>query len=272
MRFTNLELLERWCRAGGTGSGTRRRADPGGAGPVNRRAGRPTAEAKVPRNRPRSCCDRRLAVHAATSGADPLQPPQVAPRFRRPAHPGQPRLISFAGTAAVLVRHRRRNRSARHRRTQLSSPPPPARRSSRRCSPSRASPRGSGAEGPPPARGADERREADLPGPEGRTSRAFVHRKRTSREVKVPISTISFGTLLGRIDLSGRSTLYRDDVPAADRADLRRQFFTAASQEELQQVYATLGEEIVTRSARWTSATPGCRPAPCSPCSASAPP
>jgi Ca-activated chloride channel family protein len=86
-----------------------------------------------------------------------------------------------------------------------------------------------------------------LPGPEGynqpRGSFTAAHK---ASDAKIPISTISFGTLLGRIILQGRAV----PVPVDDDS-LRRiaqitggQFFTAASQEELQKVYETLGEQI----------------------------
>jgi Ca-activated chloride channel family protein len=86
-----------------------------------------------------------------------------------------------------------------------------------------------------------------LPGPEGENEpRGSFTAAHKASDAKVPISTISFGTLLGRIDLSGRSTAVPvDDASLHEIAQISGgQFFTAASQEELQQVYATLGEEI----------------------------
>jgi Ca-activated chloride channel family protein len=105
-----------------------------------------------------------------------------------------------------------------------------------------------GGEGPPPARivlMSDGKQ--TLPGPEGENEpRGSFTAARKAAQDHVPVNTISFGTLLGRIDLSGRTT----PVPVDD-ASLREiallsggHFYTAASQEQLQQVYKTLGEQI----------------------------
>jgi Ca-activated chloride channel family protein len=86
-----------------------------------------------------------------------------------------------------------------------------------------------------------------LPGPDGENEpRGSFTAAHKAADAKIPISTISFGTLLGRILLQGKAV----PVPVDDDS-LRRiaqitggQFFTAASQEELQKVYETLGEQI----------------------------
>ncbi|MGV9824933.1 MULTISPECIES: VWA domain-containing protein [unclassified Gordonia (in: high G+C Gram-positive bacteria)] len=69
---------------------------------------------------------------------------------------------------------------------------------------------------------------------------------RKAKEEKIPVSTISFGTATGTVDLDG------DQIPVpVDDESLRKianlsggQFFTASSLDELNKVYQTLQEEI----------------------------
>ncbi|HHX85457.1 MAG TPA: VWA domain-containing protein [Actinomycetales bacterium] len=74
---------------------------------------------------------------------------------------------------------------------------------------------------------------------------AFTAAER-AKEAGIPVSTISFGTLYGTVDIQGRS----QPVPVDD-ASLRTiaeksggEFFTASSLEELDSVYRTLEEQI----------------------------
>ncbi|GAA1480269.1 VWA domain-containing protein [Gordonia sinesedis] len=69
---------------------------------------------------------------------------------------------------------------------------------------------------------------------------------RKAKEEKIPVSTISFGTATGTVDLEG------DQVPVpVDDESLRKianlsggQFFTASSLDELNEVYETLQQQI----------------------------
>ncbi|MFT4045032.1 MAG: VWA domain-containing protein [Gordonia sp. (in: high G+C Gram-positive bacteria)] len=103
-----------------------------------------------------------------------------------------------------------------------------------------------GAQGAPPARivllsDGKETVPDDPDDPRGAFTAA-----RKAREEKIPVSTISFGTTTGVVDLDG------DQIPVpVDDDSLRKianlsggQFFTAASLDELNKVYKTLQEEI----------------------------
>ncbi|HEY2207496.1 MAG TPA: hypothetical protein VGH99_23845, partial [Pseudonocardia sp.] len=105
-----------------------------------------------------------------------------------------------------------------------------------------------GGEGPPPARVvlmSDGKQ--TLPGPEGENEpRGSFTAARKASQAKIPVNTISFGTLLGSIQLQERRTpVPVDDASLREIAQISGgQFYTAASQEQLQQVYNTLGEQI----------------------------
>jgi Ca-activated chloride channel family protein len=70
---------------------------------------------------------------------------------------------------------------------------------------------------------------------------------RAAAEAGIPVSTISFGTDYGTIEINPgeRTPVAVDDASMRQIADLSGgQFFTAASETELRQVYAQLGEQI----------------------------
>lgn len=105
-------------------------------------------------------------------------------------------------------------------------------------------------EGPPPARivlmsdgaqtipGGDNAE--DLP-------RGSFTAAKAAAEQKIPVSTISFGTAYGSIEISPgeRTPVSVDDAAMRRIAELSGgQFFTAASETELRKVYAELGEQI----------------------------
>ncbi|MGV9711236.1 VWA domain-containing protein [Gordonia sp. NPDC003424] len=81
---------------------------------------------------------------------------------------------------------------------------------------------------------------------------------RKAKEEKIPISTISFGTMSGTVDLEG------DQVPVpVDDDSLRKianlsggQFFTAASLDELNKVYETLQQQIGYEKRRGDNSRP----------------
>ncbi|MEE3850369.1 VWA domain-containing protein [Gordonia sp. LSe1-13] len=86
---------------------------------------------------------------------------------------------------------------------------------------------------------------------------AFTAARKASEE-KIPISTISFGTMSGTVDLEG------DQVPVpVDDESLRKianlssgQFFTAASLDELNRVYETLQQQIGYETRRGDNSRP----------------
>ncbi|MEE4023034.1 VWA domain-containing protein [Gordonia sp. PKS22-38] len=86
---------------------------------------------------------------------------------------------------------------------------------------------------------------------------AFTAARKASEE-KIPISTISFGTMNGTVDLEG------DQVPVpVDDESLRKianlssgQFFTAASLDELNRVYETLQQQIGYETRRGDNSRP----------------
>jgi len=257
MRFTNLELLERVV--------PRRRGWPRhvptalilvALALLTVALAGPTAEAKVPRNRATvmMVIDVSLSMQATDVAPTRLQAAQVAAKsFADRLTPGiNLGLISFAGTAAVLVSPTADREPVKHAIDGLklseSTATGEAIFAALQSIQSFSEGLAGGAEGPPPARVvlmSDGKQ--TLPGPEGENEpRGSFTAAHKAAEAKIPISTISFGTLLGRIDLSGRSTAVPvDDASLREIAQISGgQFFTAASQQELQQVYATLGEQI----------------------------
>ena len=71
---------------------------------------------------------------------------------------------------------------------------------------------------------------------------------KAAADAKIPVSTISFGTDYGTIELEPNKPTVPvavDDESMRTIADLSGgQFFTAATEAELRQVYAELGEQI----------------------------
>jgi Ca-activated chloride channel family protein len=257
VRFTNLELLERvvpkrrgWVRHAPTALILVALAL------LTVALAGPTAEAKVPRNRATVMLviDVSLSMQATDVAPTRLQAAQAAAKtFAERLTSGiNLGLISFAGTAAVLVSPTTDREPVKHaidglklsESTATGEAVFAALQSIQSFSESLAG----GAEGPPPARivlMSDGKQ--TVPGPDGENEpRGAFTAARKAAEQKIPISTISFGTLLGRIELGGRSTpVAVDDASLREIAQISGgTFFTAASQEELQQVYATLGEQI----------------------------
>ncbi len=81
---------------------------------------------------------------------------------------------------------------------------------------------------------------------------------RKAKELKIPVSTISFGTMGGTVDLEG------DQVPVpVDDESLRKianlsggEFFTASSLDELNRVYETLQQQIGYEKRRGDNSRP----------------
>jgi Ca-activated chloride channel family protein len=121
---------------------------------------------------------------------------------------------------------------------------------------------GASAEGPPPARivlMSDGKQ--TVPGgvtPEEEPRGSFTA-ARAAAEAKVPVSTISFGTEYGSIEINDgdRVPVAVDDASMRKIADLSGgQFFTAATEQELRQVYAELGEQIGYETRRVDTSRP----------------
>ncbi|MFP5021324.1 VWA domain-containing protein [Pseudonocardia phyllosphaerae] len=86
-----------------------------------------------------------------------------------------------------------------------------------------------------------------VPGPEGETEpRGSFTAAQEAAKRGVPVSTISFGTTYGTIDLDGgRTPVAVDDASMQRIAQLSGgRFFTAASESELRAVYSDLSEEL----------------------------
>jgi len=98
-----------------------------------------------------------------------------------------------------------------------------------------------GAEGPPPARIV-----LMTDGKETVGTRKAFDAAEDAKKAGIPISTISFGTEDGVVDIEGRQqSVPVDDDSMKEIAKLSGgEFFKAATAEELRRVYDTLGEQI----------------------------
>jgi Ca-activated chloride channel family protein len=260
VRFTNLELLERVApKRPGWYRHVPAAAMIAALAVLTVALAGPMAEARVPRNRATVVLviDVSLSMQATDVEPHRLAAAQVAAKdFADQLTPGiNLGLVSFAGTAAVLV-----------------SPTPdraPVKRAvdGLKLSESTATGEaifaamqsvetfsqaiaGAAAEGPPPARivlMSDGKQ--TVPGgvmPEEEPRGAFTA-ARAASEAGIPVSTISFGTDYGTIEINPgeRTPVAVDDASMRQIADLSGgQFFTAASEDELRQVYSELGEQI----------------------------
>jgi Ca-activated chloride channel family protein len=228
----------------------------------------PTAEAKVPRNRATVMLviDVSLSMKATDVEPNRLQAAQVAAKgFADQLTPGiNLGLISFAGTAAVLVSPTADREPVKRAIDGLklseSTATGEAIYAALQSIQTFSQGLSGGGEGPPPARivlMSDGKQ--TVPGPDGENEpRGSFTAAHKAAEQKIPVSTISFGTLLGRIIIDGRSTAVPvDDASLHQIAQISGgQFFTAASQEQLQQVYATLGQQIGYETKRVDASRP----------------
>lgn len=103
-----------------------------------------------------------------------------------------------------------------------------------------------GADGPPPARivlmsDGKQTVPEDLYAPRGAYTAA-----QAAKQAQMPISSISFGTEHGSVDIEGKQQDVRvDDESLREIARLSGgEFYKAASADELKRVYADLGEQI----------------------------
>lgn len=262
VRFTNLALLERVApeRPG------RLRHLPAAAlitalAVLTIALAGPQAEARVPRNRATVVLiiDVSLSMMATDVAPSRLAAAQVAAKdFAEQLTPGvNLGLVAFAGTAAVLVS------------PTVDREPVTRAIDGLRLSESTATGEaifaalqsvetfsraiaGVTEEGPPPARivlmsdGKQTVPDSGTGAPEEEPRGSFTA-ARAAAEAGIPVSSISFGTRYGTIELEpGESTgVAVDDASMRTIAELSGgQFFTAASETELRQVYAELGEQI----------------------------
>lgn len=213
----------------------------------------PTAEQKVPRNRATVMLvvDTSLSMEATDVAPTRLKAAQEAARsFAQNMTPGvNLGLISFAGTATVLVAPTTDRGGVVKQIDNL------------KLAQSTATGEGifaalqsiesfsaivGGAEGPPPARivlMSDGKQTVpdDLYAPRGGYTAA-----QAAKQAQVPISSISFGTMHGSVDIDGKAQEVKvDDESLQEIARLSGgDFYKAASADELKRVYADLGEQI----------------------------
>jgi Ca-activated chloride channel family protein len=219
----------------------------------------PQAEARVPRNRATVVLviDVSLSMQATDVEPSRLAAAQAAAKaFADQLTPGiNLGLVSFAGTAAVLVSptvdrepiKRAVDGLKLSESTATGEAIFAAMQSVETFSQAIA---GAAAEGPPPARivlMSDGKQ--TVPGgvmPEEEPRGSFTA-ARAAAAAAIPVSTISFGTDYGSIEINPgeRTPVAVDDASMRQIAELSGgQFFTAATEDELRQVYAELGEQI----------------------------
>ncbi|MGW5051776.1 VWA domain-containing protein [Actinokineospora sp. NPDC004072] len=255
MRFTNLELLERvapkrqsWVR------------HLPAVGLVialllltTAMAG-PTAEQRVPRNRATVVLviDVSLSMEATDVPPSRLKAAQEAARtFVQGLTPGvNLGLISFAGTATVLVAPTTERsavvNSIDNLKLAQSTATGEAIFAAIQSIESFSSVVG-GPDGPPPARivlMSDGKQ--TIPTEFEDDPRGSFTAARTAKDKGIPITTISFGTMQGTVEIEGRvQSVEVDDDAMREIARLSGgDFYTAATAEQLRSVYDTLGEQI----------------------------
>jgi Ca-activated chloride channel family protein len=208
----------------------------------------PTAEQKVPRNRATVMLviDVSLSMKATDIQPSRLEAAQVAAKsFAEGLTPGiNLGLISFAGSATVLVAPTTDREAVSQSIGQLKLAQSTATGDAIVAAMAAIDSFGKvvgGADGPPPARIV-----LMTDGKETVGTRKAFDAAQDAKAAGIPISTISFGTSDGVVEIEGR----RQDVPVDDDSmkEIAKlsggEFFKAASAEELRRVYDTLGEQI----------------------------
>lgn len=217
----------------------------------------PTAEARVPRNRATVVLviDVSLSMKATDVAPTRLAAAQTAAKdFADQLTPGvNLGLVSFAGTAAVLVSPTTDREAIKRgvdglRLSEATATGEAIFAAMQSIDTFSTAIAGASSDGPPPARivlMTDGKQ--TVPGPDGENeSRGAFTAARMAAESKVPVSTISFGTDFGSIEIDGEPVpVPADDTSMRVIAQLSGgQFFDAASADELRQVYDELGEQI----------------------------
>lgn len=208
----------------------------------------PTAEQKVPRNRATVMLviDVSLSMKATDIQPTRLEAAQVAAKsFAEGLTPGiNLGLIAFAGSATVLVAPTTDREAVSQSITDLKLAQSTATGDAIVAAMAAIDSFGKvvgGADGPPPARIV-----LMSDGKETVGTRKAFDAAEDAKTAGIPISTISFGTEQGVVEIEGR----RQDVPVDDDSmkEIAKlsggEFFKAATAEELRRVYDTLGEQI----------------------------
>ncbi|MEV6239480.1 VWA domain-containing protein [Lentzea sp. NPDC051838] len=249
LRFTNLELLEkvapkreRWSRHVPAAFLLAALAL------LTVALAGPTAEQRVPRNRATVMLvvDVSLSMKATDIKPSRLEAAQVAAKsFTEGLTPGiNLGLISFAGSATVLVAPTTDRAAVSQSIDGLKLAQSTATGDALVAAMASIDSFGKvvgGAEGPPPARIV-----LMTDGKETVGTRKAFDAAEDAKKAGIPISTISFGTEDGVVDIEGRQqSVPVDDDSMKEIAKLSGgEFFKAASAEELRRVYDTLGEQI----------------------------
>jgi Ca-activated chloride channel family protein len=213
----------------------------------------PTSEQKVPRNRATVMLviDVSLSMEATDVQPNRLQAAKVAAKQFTDKLPAGLNLglISFAGSATVLVSPTTDHQSVDQAIDGLKLAEATATGEAIAASLQSIQSFGkvvSGPDGPPPARivlmsDGKETIPADLSDPRGAYTQA-----KAAKSAGVPVSTISFGTDHGVVTIQGQQVPVPADDGSLDQiAKLSGgNFYQAASADQLQQVYATLGQQI----------------------------
>ncbi|WP_434442722.1 VWA domain-containing protein [Lentzea sp. E54] len=249
LRFTNLELLEkvapkreRWSRHVPAAFLLAALAL------LTVALAGPTSEQRVPRNRATVMLvvDVSLSMKATDVKPSRLEAAQVAAKsFTEGLTPGiNLGLISFAGSATVLVAPTTDRAAVSQSIDGLKLAQSTATGDGLAAALASIDSFGKvvgGAEGPPPARIV-----LMTDGKETVGTRKAFDVAEDAKKAGVPISTISFGTEDGVVDIEGRQqSVPVDDDSMKEIAKISGgEFFKAASAEELRRVYDTLGEQI----------------------------
>jgi Ca-activated chloride channel family protein len=208
----------------------------------------PTAEQRVPRNRATVMLvvDTSLSMMATDIQPSRLEAAQVAAKsFADGLTPGiNLGLISFAGSATVLVAPTTDRDAVTGGIDGLKLAQSTATGDAIVAAMAAIDSFGKvvgGAEGPPPSRIV-----LMTDGKETVGTRKAFDAAEDAKKAGIPISTISFGTARGVVDIDGRSQeVPVDDESMKEIAEISGgEFFKAASAEELRRVYDTLGEQI----------------------------
>ncbi|HEY0641552.1 MAG TPA: VWA domain-containing protein [Pseudonocardiaceae bacterium] len=260
MRFTNLELLERVV--------PKRQGWPRhvpamllvlGLVLLSVGLAGPTAEAKVPRNRATVmlAIDVSLSMKATDVEPNRLEAAKVSARsFSEGLTPGiNLGLVSFAGSATVLVAPTIDRGTVTQAIGALKLAEATATGEAIAASMAAIDSFGkilAGPEGPPPAR------IVLMTDGKQTVGRSAFEAAKEAGKAKIPISTISFGTEHGEIEIDGRSqSVEVDDDSMKEIAQLSGgDFYKAASADELQKVYDTLGEQIGYETKRTDASRP----------------
>ncbi|MEV6717059.1 VWA domain-containing protein [Lentzea sp. NPDC051208] len=249
LRFTNLELLEkvapkreRWSRHVPAAFLLAALAL------LTVALAGPTSEQRVPRNRATVMLvvDVSLSMKATDVKPSRLEAAQVAAKsFAEGLTPGiNLGLISFAGSATVLVAPTTDRPAVTQSIDGLKLAQSTATGDALVAAMASIDSFGKvvgGAEGPPPARIV-----LMTDGKETVGTRKAFDAAEDAKKAGIPISTISFGTEDGVVDIEGRQqSVPVDDDSMKEIAKISGgEFFKAASAEELRRVYDTLGEQI----------------------------